>query len=541
MEPGSRQVKGVCASLVLPTHVSKPELLSYSESLAEHLDLPRVPPDTLVETLAGNRPFENAKAYAMCYGGHQFGNWAGQLGDGRAMTIAEMVNAQGEHWDLQLKGAGPTPYSRGSDGRAVLRSSLREYVCSEAMFHLGVPTTRALSLVATGDPVMRDMFYDGNAAFEPGAIVCRVAPTFLRFGSYEIHAARGDVGTLRTLVDFTARHFFPDLCDKGDTQAPGTYTRMFREIARRTALLASHWMRVGFVHGVLNTDNMSVLGLTLDYGPYGFIEPHDLNWTPNTTDAGGKRYRFGAQTTVVKWNLLQLARAWSPLLENHDGFVQALEHYDQVLDGAMLETMRAKLGLYGEDKDDATLFQLLDDVLAREEIDRTLFFRHLTNLPLERLASADSREAVLHDAFYSPENPSVDRGPLREWLSAYVDRARTALDSNAAFPRAKDSPFAPFPSPEASVNVDPNVLHAPPSMGARRALMEGVNPLYIPRNYLAQEAIDLAATGDTSLLHRWMNALRNPYVAQAGNEHFAEKRPEWARHRAGCSMLSCSS
>ncbi|MCA9017813.1 MAG: YdiU family protein [Planctomycetaceae bacterium] len=264
-----RQVAGACFSRVLPTRVARPQLVASSKEVADLLELQLTPAESeaFAAVFAGNRVLEGMDPFAMCYGGHQFGNWAGQLGDGRAINLGEVLNSRGEHWTLQLKGAGPTPYSRTADGLAVLRSSVREFLCSEAMYHLGVPTTRALSLVLTGEQVERDMFYDGNPKFEPGAVVCRVAPSFLRFGNYQIFAARGDIETLRTLVDFTIRTDFPHLGEP-DREV---YLRWFREICQRTANMIVHWMRVGFVHGVMNTDNMSVLGLTIDYGPYGWL------------------------------------------------------------------------------------------------------------------------------------------------------------------------------------------------------------------------------------------------------------------------------
>ena len=247
-----------------------------------------------VEVLAGNRVLEGMAPYAARYGGHQFGVWAGQLGDGRAITLAEIAAPDGRRHDVQLKGAGRTPYSRTADGRAVLRSSVREFICSEAMHWLGVPTTRALALVATGESVIRDMFYDGNPEPEPGAIVCRVAPTFVRFGNFEILAAHDEIDTLRRLADYVIVRHFPEL----GTPSAEVYARWFREVCRRTAVMVAEWTRVGFVHGVMNTDNMSVLGLTIDYGPYGWLEGFDPMWTPNTTDAQGRRYRFGAQPQI---------------------------------------------------------------------------------------------------------------------------------------------------------------------------------------------------------------------------------------------------
>ena len=264
------------------------------------------------EVFVGNRLLPGMKPIATCYGGHQFGNWAGQLGDGRAINLGEARGRDGKRWTLQLKGAGPTPYSRTADGLAVLRSSLREYVCSGAMFHLRVPTTRALSLALTGEDVVRDILYDGHPAPEPGAVVCRVAPSFTRFGHFEILAARRETDLLGRFLDFTIASDFPHLLDEADAKA--RRIGWFREVAERTATMVAEWMRVGFVHGVMNTDNMSVLGLTIDYGPYGWLESFDPDWTPNTTDAATRRYRFGQQPAIAQWNLLQLANAVFPLI-----------------------------------------------------------------------------------------------------------------------------------------------------------------------------------------------------------------------------------
>src|SRR6185436_3447737 len=266
-----RQVSGACYTVVRPTPVAAPKLLAWSSDLATSLGL-GFPSRQSIDLLSGNTVLEAMIPYAARYGGHQFGNWAGQLGDGRAITLGEIAGQE-----LQLKGAGLTPYSRTADGRAVLRSSLREFLCSEAMHWLGVPTTRALSLVATGEPVVRDMFYDGHPREEPGAVVCRVAPSFLRFGNFQLLAAQGEHETLRRLADFVCTNHFPGK----------TIEAAFQEICRRTGLLMADWMRLGFVHGVMNTDNMSVLGVTIDYGPYGWLEGYDLAWTPNTTDAEG--------------------------------------------------------------------------------------------------------------------------------------------------------------------------------------------------------------------------------------------------------------
>ena len=311
--PRLRQVDGALYSRVDPTPVAAPRLLAHSAEMAATLGFSAtdVAAPEFAELFGGNALLDGMQPYAANYGGHQFGNWAGQLGDGRAISLGEVINAAGERWELQLKGAGLTPYSRGADGRAVLRSSVREFLCSEAMHHLGVPTTRALCLVDTGEAVLRDMFYDGHAAPEPGAIVCRVAPSFIRFGNFELPTSRGDVALLRQLVDFTIRRDFPELGGEGEA----LYAAWFAQVCERTARMVAHWMRVGFVHGVMNTDNMSILGLTIDYGPYGWVDNYDPDWTPNTTDAQRRRYRFGQQPNVAWWNLSCLAGALAPLFD----------------------------------------------------------------------------------------------------------------------------------------------------------------------------------------------------------------------------------
>ena len=284
-----RQVMQACFSYVEPKSTSKPSMIHTSNELAQDLGLTEddLQTEEFTSIFTGNSVLHNTNPYAMCYGGHQFGNWAGQLGDGRAINLFE-VNHNNKQWALQLKGAGETPYSRTADGLAVLRSSIREYLCSEAMYHLGIPTTRALSLALTGDRVLRDVLYNGNPEYEKGAVICRVAPSFLRFGNFEIFSARQDKKTLKTLTDYTLRHFFPHL-KEGSKEA---YLQFFREVTNNTLEMIIHWQRVGFVHGVMNTDNMSILGLTIDYGPYGWLEGYEEGWTPNTTDRQHKRYRY---------------------------------------------------------------------------------------------------------------------------------------------------------------------------------------------------------------------------------------------------------
>jgi uncharacterized protein YdiU (UPF0061 family) len=474
-----RRVSKASFTRVQPTAVAAPRLLAWSDALAAELGLAR-PSAEALEALAGNRVLPGMDPYAARYGGHQFGHWAGQLGDGRALTLGELVAPDGARQELQLKGAGRTPYSRGADGRAVLRSSLREFLCSEAMHFLGVPTTRALSLVATGEEVVRDMFYDGHPEPEPGAIVCRVSPSFLRFGSFQIHAATDEPEELQRLADYLIARHFPGL----------SYRDWFHEVCRRTGRLMADWMRLGFVHGVMNTDNMSALGLTIDYGPYGWLEGYDPMWTPNTTDAEGRRYCYGNQPQIALWNLARFAESLLGLVPKEE-LEAGLELYGATYTETFRAALAAKLGLDGlEDELVTELFEMM----AAEETDFTLFFRGLAGVR----ADAPDLLAPLRRAFYAEPSPArVEKisAWLRRWLAAAPDTSR----------------------------------------------MNAVNPKYVPRNYLAQQAIDAMAAGDASVLERLMRVLARPYDDQPEHDELAERRPEWARTKPGCSALSCSS
>ncbi|HEY2344553.1 MAG TPA: YdiU family protein [Xanthomonadaceae bacterium] len=504
--PRLRQVHGALWSRVDPTPVAAPRVLAHSAEVAVLLGLGEddIASPGFARVFGGNTQVEGMQAYAANYGGHQFGHWAGQLGDGRAITLGEVVSAAGERHELQLKGAGPTPYSRNADGRAVLRSSIREFLCSEAMHHLGVPTTRALSLVATGEEVVRDMFYDGHPRAEPGAIVCRVAPSFIRFGNFELPAARGEIDPLRRLVDFTIRRDFPHLHGATLRQAQGDrlYGDWFGEVCERTARTIAHWMRVGFVHGVMNTDNMSILGLTIDYGPYGWIDDFDPDWTPNTTDAQGRRYRFGAQPQIAYWNLGCLAGALAPLFGSHDALHAGLQRYADAFVAADRDNIARKLGLRECLDEDMELMQSLHALMRDAEIDMTLFFRALTDRDATRPSIDPFREAFYDEAKRRRFEPD-----LLAWLARLATRvARDAMP-----------------------------VHE------RRARMRAANPKYVLRNYLAQQAIDRAEQGDAGGVVELLDVMRRPYEDQPGRGDFAKRRPEWARDRAGCSMLSCSS
>jgi serine/tyrosine/threonine adenylyltransferase len=507
----TRQVQGAAYSKVLPTITSKPQLVAYAQEVADLLGLSgdTCQSELFAQVFAGNKVLPGMMPYASCYGGHQFGVWAGQLGDGRAINLGDVINNKGERWALQLKGAGLTPYSRTADGLAVLRSSVREFLCSEAMYHLGVPTTRALSLVTTGEQVIRDMFYNGNPKAEPGAIVCRVAPSFIRFGNFQIHAARGELGLLKRLADYTINTHFPHL-GKPSSDA---YLAWFEEVCRTTADMIVHWQRVGFVHGVMNTDNMSILGLTIDYGPYGWLENYDPDWTPNTTDRAERRYRYSNQPACAFWNLGQLANAIYPLISEVEPLQQTLNVFTQVFGEQWNLMMSRKLGLSRHDPaQDDDLYADLLALLQLVETDMTIFFRQLAEVDLGKNDIENTRVetliAPLIDAYYVPEQLTPDYiGRLVDWLKHYNLR----------------------------------IIQEKIPQEIRRERMNRVNPKYVLRNYMAQLAIDKAEQGDFALIAELLELLRYPYDEQPENQRYAVKRPDWARQRAGCSMLSCSS
>ena len=502
---GSRQVPQAMWSAVAPVEFAKPSLVAWSAELAATLGLDIAGDKAAAASVfTGQQLADNSQPFAMRYGGHQFGNWAGQLGDGRAITLGEITAPDEQHWTLQLKGAGPTPYSRGADGMAVLRSSVREFMCSEAMFHLGIPTTRALTLCLTGNHVNRDVFYDGNVVAEQGAIVCRAAPSFVRFGNFEIHAAHQELDQLRALTDYVIARDYPHLGKPG----PDTWQQWFAEVLQRTITLVCHWQRVGFVHAVMNTDNMSITGHTIDYGPYGWLEEYDPRWTPNYIDNEGRRYSYGNQPEICRWNLYRLANALVPLFGETKPLEEVLDSWSSIHDPLWRQTQADKLGIADPDTTDDALFNELRQLMQHARADYTVFFRCLATINCSQQPDAKAMLSSITPALYDADQLQTEvREQLGQWLLGWRDRAN------------RDGRSDPV----------------------RSDAMNACNPAYVLRNYLAIEAIDAAENGDYSVLESVMEVMRDPYREQPGKEEYAKLRPQWATQRPGCTMLTCSS
>lgn len=496
----SRIVEKACFSRVSPEKFPHGSLVHTNPLLQAEMGLEILKERELLMLTLGVHPDTEGNTFAMCYGGHQFGQWAGQLGDGRAINIGE-VQHEGRSYALQIKGAGPTPYSRRADGLAVLRSSIREYLCSESMFHLGVPTTRALSLALSGNEVRRDPMYDGNPLDERGAIVCRVAPSFIRFGNFQILAAREDKENLKKLLRYTIKHHFPEI--KGDIKTQAV--SLLKAIADKTREMIIHWQRVGFVHGVMNTDNMSIHGVTIDYGPYGWLENYDEAWTPNTTDAQNKRYGFQKQLKISLWNLLQLANGLYPLVGDAAPLEEILHEYDDLIMTDYHQMMCAKLGLENWEDTGTGFVNKLRRLLSNNHIDYIMFFRLLVEV---NLYSEQEIKVLLEKTSY--QTGEVLKIQLDDWtgwfgeLKEYVQKE--------------------------GINQNDRIIK-----------MNLINPKYVLRNYMAQLAIEAAEKEDYSVLNELFDLLKNPYAEQLEMEKWFAKRPDWALEKAGCSMLSCSS
>ena len=464
-----------------PTPFSEPPyLISFNPAAAELIDLDpeQAKRPEFAAVFGGSMLVPGMEPLAMLYSGHQFGVYVPQLGDGRAILLGEAQNEQGERWDLQLKGAGLTPFSRDGDGRAVLRSTIREYLCSEAMHGLGIPTTRALCIVGSDHKVFREQI-------ETGAIVLRMAPSHVRFGSFEILYYRKQHEQLKVLADYVIAHHYPHLVETADK-----YTRFFQEVVEHTAKLIPQWQAVGWAHGVMNTDNMSILGITLDYGPFGFIDDYDPGFICNHSDHNG-RYAFNQQPYIGLWNLSCLAQTLLPLAQKED-LKAALDRYTPLCEGRYMELMRAKFGLAETKEEDASLIQDLLALMHLHHVDYTSFFRGLGLFQ----AGTESLNELIRDFF--PDRESFDR-----WARRYKDRLRQ----------------------EGSRDED------------RMVRMNGINPKYVLRNYLAQTAIEKAQKKDYAEIDRLLALLQNPYSDQSGMDAYAAPPPNWGKHLS----VSCSS
>eukprot|EP00898_Chlorokybus_atmophyticus_P008218 jgi/Chlat1/8398/Chrsp80S07833 len=502
-----RQVLGAAYSKVEPTPVKAPKLLSYSPSCAALLDLSPedITSDAFAQVFAGNKLVPGMEPFAACYGGHQFGSWAGQLGDGRAISLGEAINQRGERWELQLKGAGRTPYSRQvtADGRAVVRSSVREYLVSEAMHALGVPTTRALSLVATGEGVLRDQFYDGNLQVEPGAVVCRVAPSFLRFGNFELFYSRKDVDNLTKLADYAIQHHFPELAD---LPVPKRYGEWYRVVVESTAKLIAKWQAVGFVHGVMNTDNLSILGLTIDYGPYGYLDAYDEDFVANTSDYT-KRYCYVNQPTIAMWNCVRFGNALTPLVDR-EALQTTVNNFQSTFSTAFYEEFRQKLGLQTwVGNEDPQMLEELLNYMQTDSADFTNFFRSLSRVPASD-TTGDKGVAIAEATAPSLQDNAERKESWRSWMIKYSTR----------------------------------LLRENRSDSERAEAMNKVNPKFILRNHLAHVAIEaIEANGDTTELETLKKILSRPYDEQPEvDAKYTQPAPKWAQ-RKGICQLSCSS
>ncbi len=478
------------------TPLPGPRVVAVSESALAliGLDPARVHEPEFAEVFAGNRALRGAESLAAVYSGHQFGVWAGRLGDGRALSLGEVIGPRGR-CEIQLKGSGQTPYSRGADGRAVLRSSIREFLCSEAMAALGIPTTRALAIVAADFPVFRE-------DVEQAAVVTRLSPSFVRFGSFEHFYAAQRPDSLQRLADHVIAGFLPELA-----QAANPYLALLDEVLRRTARLVARWQAVGFCHGVLNTDNMSILGSTIDYGPFGFLDAFDAAHVCNRSDDMG-RYRYDMQPRIAEWNLWCLAQASMPLISARGGSVDdvraVLARWALCFEDAWRAEFAAKLGLQQPQPDDPALLEALLERLQADAVDFTLFFRRLAGVrravsdgepPTARPAGGDDGADACRDLF-------IDRAAFDAWLGRY--RRRLASEER--------------PDP------------------ARAAAMNRVNPCYVLRNHLAQQAIERAQAGDDSEVRRLLKVLERPYDEQPGMAAYAAPPPEGApRLEVGCS------
>ncbi|MCY7260879.1 MULTISPECIES: protein adenylyltransferase SelO [Pseudomonas] len=464
---------------VLPEPLDNPRLVAASPAAMALLDLDPAVAESPVfaELFGGHKLWAEAEPRAMVYSGHQFGSYNPQLGDGRGLLLGEVYNQAGEHWDLHLKGAGQTPYSRMGDGRAVLRSSIREFLASEALHALGIPSSRALCVIGSDTPVWREKQ-------ERGAMVLRLAQSHIRFGHFEYFYYTKKPELHKQLGEHVLALHFPECLEQ-----PEPYLAMFREIVERNAELIAKWQAYGFCHGVMNTDNMSILGITFDFGPFAFLDDFDAHFICNHSDDQG-RYSFSNQVPIGQWNLSALAQALTPFI-SVEALREALGLFLPLYQAHYLDLMRRRLGFTQAEDDDQKLVERLLQLMQNSGVDYSLFFRRLGE------QAPDQALARLRDDF-------VDRNGFDAWAEQY--RQRVARD---------------------------------PLQGQdlRRERMHAVNPLYILRNYLAQKAIDAAESGDYSEVRRLHQVLSRPFEEQEGMQGYAERPPEWGKHLE----ISCSS
>ena len=464
-----------------PMALREPYWVARSQSMARALGLDEHwwRAQAVLEAFSGNRPLAGSDPLASVYSGHQFGVWAGQLGDGRAHLLGEVRAPDGQWWELQLKGSGLTPYSRMGDGRAVLRSSIREFLASEAMHALGIPTTRALCVTGSDQPVRRE-------EIETAAVVTRVARSFVRFGHFEHFAANGQEAALQTLADYVIDRYYPE-CRDGAGLAGNPYAALLQAVSERTARLMAQWQAVGFCHGVMNTDNMSILGLTIDYGPFQFLDAFVPGHVCNHSDSQG-RYAYNRQPNVAYWNLFCLAQALLPLIGDQDLAKQALESYKTVFPEAFMAQMRAKLGLVEASDGDGALIDGILLLLAQNGVDYPIFWRRLSHA-----VGTQDMEPV-RDLF-------ADRASCDQWLLLYSEHSR---------------------------HMD--VAH-------QADLMLKTNPKFVLRNHLGEQAIRAAKLGDFGELQTLQRLLERPFDEHPGHDAYAAFPPDWA----SSIEISCSS